>query len=724
MKRIFKQFTLSAGLFAVSLFSAFAQSDIQKGNELYRLYAYSRAIPFYEKAISKNDTMLETRMRLADCFLKINEIDKAEKYLSEVVQSNRSTPLHKYTYAQVLMTRGKYEEARKWLQEYVQLSPGDERGKEAITAIDKLSNFYSDSSFYSVKRLEINSANGDLCPVFYKDGIVFTSSRESADGKSKIQEWTDKPYFALYYARGQEANFGTPEAFAKNIQIKYNDGPACFSQTGSEMYLTRNNVEKGKAVKTADRTVRLKLVFAKLKDGNFIDEKNFKYNSNDYNCAHAFLSPDQQKLYFASDMPGGFGGMDIWMCKMEDSGEWGTPENMGSMVNTQGNELFPSISEDGTFYFTSNGRAGLGGLDIYSAKISNGKINKVQNMGYPVNTSDDDFALVYDNQKKVGYFSSNRLNKGGDDDLYMFKRAAVTVKGFVYDKATWEGIPMATVKISEDGVDQDVITTDAKGNFTASARPGKGYDFLASKENYKDNTVSIANIDPDKGGVEVRIPLEQVPHFDLKGSVFEEGSKQPIGNIKVTLTNQKTKEKKDTLTDADGKFHFLLESETDYTVSVKKENCGTNMVEKSTVGLKKSTTLYADMGLFCVGDIIKIDNIYYDLAKWNIRPDAAKELDKLLDILSKYPTMKIELRSHTDCRASYKYNDDLSQKRATSAVEYLTKKGIDKSRMVAKGYGEHVLVNKCECEGDRKVPCTEEEHQQNRRTEFKILAIE
>jgi outer membrane protein OmpA-like peptidoglycan-associated protein len=217
--------------------------------------------------------------------------------------------------------------------------------------------------------------------------------------------------------------------------------------------------------------------------------------------------------------------------------------------------------------------------------------------------------------------------------------------------------------------------------------------------------------------------LEKVPVFDLKGHVFFEEDKAPVGNQVVKLLNLKTNKQEETTTDADGNYHFDLDAETEYRVMTSRDMCADNSALKSTVGLKKSTTLVADFGFFCEGDVIRIENIYYDLAKWNIRSDAAKELNKLVDILNKYPKMTIELGSHTDCRASVKYNNDLSQKRAKSAVDYLATKGIDKARMTAKGYGESKLVNKCECEGNKKVPCSEEEHQQNRRTEFKVLTI-
>lgn len=711
------------GLFVLFAFFAttacFAQSDdLVLADQYYSKFSFGKAIPLYEKVLSHNRNDLKTKVKLADCYRRNNRYQEAEKWYAEIVADSNSNSQQQLLYAQVLLNLNKRDKATEQMKQYISRNPSDLTTLDQLNAMETNADFFKDNNLFEVKRLLINTPSPDMCATPYKDGIVFSSSREG--GKSKEQDWTSRPYLALWYSEGKEMRFSTPKVLELGEESKFNDGPVCFNADYTKMYITRNYEENGKAVKDKGRVVRLKILEATYKEGKFNDFKDFKYNGKEYSCAHPFLSADGSKLYFASDMPGTVGGMDLWMCNKIGE-EWDKPVNLGSEVNTKGNEVFPFVDIEGKLFFSSSGRVGVGGLDIYSATSKDGKFADIKNIGVPLNSTFDDFAYVYDKKNRCGYLSSNRDTKNENDDMYMFKLKCVKLDGLVFDKDTKEPIANAKVKINEGTNFMQEVTTDERGAFVACLNIGSDYDFTASKEAYKDNTVSLKDIndEPQK----IKIPLELTPMFALKGHVYLEEDKSSLVGQTVKLANLKTNEVKETLTDKDGNYYFPLEANTDYRVSSSRERCAENSFIKTTVGLKKSTTLIADIGFFCEGDVIKIDNIYYDLAKWNIRPDAAKELDKLVTIMKKYPKMTIELGSHTDCRASEKYNQDLSQKRAKSAVDYIAKNGVDVKRMTAKGYGESVLVNKCECEGTRSVPCTEAEHQANRRTEFKVLTV-
>ncbi|OQB62948.1 MAG: Outer membrane porin F precursor [Bacteroidetes bacterium ADurb.Bin141] len=713
--RIMKPILLIIALIASSV--AFAQQDdLVLANQLYSKYSFGKAIPLYEKVLSKKYNH-ETAARLADCYRRNNQYKEAEKWYERVTADSIATSQEHLLYSGVLTSLGKKDKAAAQMKKYLDKKPDDVEVKAQLDALNS-NNISSGKDLWIVKRLTINSLNGDMCATPYKDGIVFASSREG--GKSKHQDWTSKPYLSLWFSQGKEDKLSTPVQLELGDKSKFNDGPVAFSADGNEMYITRNYEENGKIVRDKDRIVRLKIEIAKFVDGKFSDFKDFKYNNKTYSCAHPCLSTDGNKLYFSSDMPGGKGGMDLWVSN-KVNGEWDKPVNLGSAINTSGNELFPYIDHEGNLYFASNGRVGLGGLDIYKSHVENGVFSDPENIGAPLNTTYDDFSYVYDKKNRCGYLTSNRDSKNENDDLYMFRKNCVPLDGLVYDKETNLPIANATVKISEAGNSFADVTTDDKGKFTACLSIGQNYSFMASKEGYQNGSGEIKDVSDEPQSI--KIPLSQVPVFALEGHVYLEEDKSALPNHPVKLINLRTNEEKETLTDGAGNYHFDLEPETNYKVMSFKENCADNFADRSTVGLKKSTVLKADFGFFCQGDVIRIDNIYYDLAKWNIRPDAAKELDKLVEIMKKYPKMEIELGSHTDCRASYKYNMDLSQKRAKSAVEYLVKKGIEASRMIYKGYGESQLINHCECEGTRVVPCTEAEHQQNRRTEFKVLKV-
>jgi outer membrane protein OmpA-like peptidoglycan-associated protein/tetratricopeptide (TPR) repeat protein len=692
------------------------QDDLVLADQLYAKYSFGKAIPLYEKVLGKH-YQHETAVKLADCYRRNNQYKEAEKWYEKITSDSSASIQDHLLYAKVLITLDKKDKAALHLKKYLDKKPDDKEVADQLEAL-KNNEFGKSKTSWMVKRLTINSVNGDMCAVPYMDGIVFASSRE--EGKTKNQDWTSKPYLSLWFSKGKENNFGTPVMLELADKSKFNDGPVSFSTDGNEMYITRNYEENGKIIRDQNRIVRLKILHAKKINGKFDEFKEFKYNNKTYSCAHPFISADGNKLYFSSDMPGTKGGMDIWVCN-KVNGEWDKPVNLGSEINTSGNEVFPYVDYEGTLFFSSNNHIGLGGLDIYSCKYENGKFQAPQNIGSPLNSTYDDFGYVYDKKNRCGYLTSNRDSKNENDDLYMFKKNCVPLDGLVYDKETNLPIANAKVQIKEGENQFAEVTTDENGKFKSCLSIGQDYNFIASKEAYKDGQASIKDVNDEPQAV--KIPLTLVPLFALEGHVYLEEDKSAVINHPVKLVNLRTNEEKETLTNAEGNYHFDLEPETNYKVMTFKDNCTDNFADRSTVGLKKSTTLKADFGFFCQGDIIRVDNIYYDLAKWNIRPDAAKELDKLVAIMKKYPKMEIELGSHTDCRASYKYNMDLSEKRAKSAVEYIVKNGVEASRMTYKGYGESKLVNHCECEGTRAVPCTEEEHQQNRRTEFKVLKV-
>lgn len=720
MKRIILKIALSFLAIATSINVSFAQSDdLILANKLYEKFSYSKAIPLYEKVIEKKSS-LQALERLADCYRRINDYYNAEKWYSKIVTDTTCSMQQHLLYAQVLMSLGKTEMARSHMQTYLSANPDDGRAYSAIESIDIMDSLKRDKKQWTIKKITaLNSANSDITVVPFKNGVVFSSARE--ENKAKTQALTGKPYLKLYFSEGNQTEFGTPSLFATEIASKFNDGPVSFNSTGDEMFITRNNTERGKLKMDDNRVVRLKLIIAKYVNGKWNDLNSFQYNSENHSCAHAYLSNDGKKLFFSSDMPGGAGGMDLWVCNRTETG-WDTPKNLGPAINTKGNELFPSIDSKGNLLFSSNGMGGMGGLDIfYSNVLENGDFESPENMGAPINSTYDDFGAVYDKKNLCGYFSSNRDSKNENDDIYTYSRTCVKLDGLVYDKLTGMPISMAEVKIMENGVQKEVVKTNAKGKFNYCLALGKNYELIANKESYKPAKVTLDNIGDED--MEVKIPMEKPPLYSIEGRVYLEEDKSSIVGIPVYCQNLITKEKREVVTDAQGMYRFDLEAKTDYRITCYKDKCAENNFVKTTKGLKKSTVIRADIGFFCEGDVIKIDNIYYDLAKWNIRPDAAKELNKLVEILKKYRTMSIELGSHTDCRASANYNMNLSDKRAKSAVEYINKKGVDSKRLSYKGYGESELVNKCECEGDRKVPCSEEEHQQNRRTEFKVTSI-
>jgi len=691
---------------------------LKKANKLYDRMAYSTAIDYYKRALGKTDDF-DAKQKLAECYAKMNDYVNAEYWYSQVVLSSTATPEQKLAYAQILQENGKYDEAKKWYEEFSKLRSPDSRGPKGLQAITQIQKFYADSVMYHIQLMNFNSNKSDISPVYYQDGLVFTSDRIAGTGIKRIYEWTGDPFYNMFFVKKTDKDFSKPQLWDGKVNTRVHDGVATFSRTGDEMYFTRDNYNKGKMHRSSDRIVKLNIYQESRTAEGWTAATPFEYNGNEFSTGHPSLSADGQYLFFTSDRPGGYGGTDIYVCK-KDGNRWGVPQNLGSDINTEGNEMFPYIAYDGTLYFASNGHVGLGGLDIYSTKMEAGKWRKPHNMGYPVNSNKDDFGICTNDANNEGYFTSNRR---GTDDIYSFEKTCLMLNALVYDQQTNDPIEAASVKVIDNATQKEIKSTDKAGTFTMCLQTSHEYEFMASKDGYQDNSVKLSTVNFTNDKAEVKIPLSKQAVFDLKGKIYNEGSKLPMAGVKVVLESLCDGKKEEVTTGADGKYSFKLQPDCKYKVTASKtsdkEKCLGVTIEKSTMGLKNSQTLYADMGLICQGDIIRIDNIYYDLDKSAIRPDAAAELDKTLDLFKKYPTLKIELRSHTDCRAPDDYNMKLSQRRAQAAVTYLISRGVDPKQLVAKGYGETMPVNKC-VDG---VPCSDAEHQQNRRTEFKILGF-
>ncbi|GAB3808404.1 hypothetical protein GCM10028819_47400 [Spirosoma humi] len=523
------------------------------------------------------------------------------------------------------------------------------------------------------------------------------------------------------------------DQFSRTLNTKYHEGPATFSKDGTRVIFTRNNFNNGHYRQSSDGINKLKLYTATQTNGIWSKAEELPFNSDEYSTGHPTLAksrtgePDQL-LYFASDRPGGFGGTDLYVSTWTN-GKWGEPVNLGKEVNSKGNELFPFADEKGNIYFSSDGRAGLGGLDMFYAQLSaDGQSGQVvRNLGEPLNSAQDDFGIVTDGDRNAGYFSSNRKHGGADDDVYRFTREGslypcreLTVS--VVDATSRE--PLANTEIAMDNPLNDKqknLKTDANGLVKICLNVDSDVSFIATREGYSANKVGFSTKDlsddqPSRLEIMMDKPnaSERSTATTLRGRVTTQTDKSPIAGVKVILINGCDGTTQEAITGPDGRYEFAVQPGCDYSLEAMKDNMGTvgGRVDKDRTGV-------TDITMFRKGDVIKIDNIYYDLNKSTIRPDAAVELDKVVTLLAKYPGMRIEMRSHTDSRATAAYNKTLSSNRARAAVAYLKSKGISPKRLVAKGYGETELLNECK-DG---VSCSEEEHQQNRRTEIKIINL-
>jgi len=714
MKKLFPVLMMLAILVSTT---AFGQNNgpAVKADKLHKALAYHEAIDEYHKVLVKDPENATALRGIAECYRMTNNTVKSEYYYSKVAKLSDARPVDKLHYAQALMYNAKYSEAKLYFAEYAASATDDERAQNSLAAIGKLDEFFGDSAKTRIHKIAINSDKADMSPVFYNDGVVFVSSRTTG-AKDKTHSWTGNPFLALYYAKGSDASLGSAEVFAREMESKFNDGPVCFNKSGTEMFLTRNN---SSVASRTDKVAKLKIVYSKHTNGSWTSPVDLSFVNQKYNTAHACLTADGNRLYFASDMPGGFGGMDLYYSEKTKEG-WGSPINLGKKINTKGNELFPFVNDDGALYYSSDGLTGLGGLDVYECTLTDSIWSDPRNMGYPLNTHKDDFGLVLVNDGSKGYLSSNRDGGSGDDDIYfveLFKK--IIVAGTITEKRTGKIIGGAEV-VLKDREEKDIARTNANsdGYYEFELEFNKDYTLLAQKDGYSKETKNTSTVNFTTTRIEVNFQLEKIS-IGVEGVVSDKETAVPIDGALVALLNKAGKEIATFTTGPDGYYFVDLEAEKTYTVKGAKEGYFAKSEAVSTKG-KKTGVIRKDLPLekLILNKPIRLDNIYYDLAKWNIRSDAAKELDKLVLVLKDNPTIVIELSSHTDSRASDAYNMDLSDKRAKSAAKYIVEKGgIDKSRITGKGYGESMLINHC----GNNVKCTEQEHQENRRTEFKVL---
>ncbi|MES2808613.1 MAG: OmpA family protein [Bacteroidota bacterium] len=620
MKRI-----ITVIIFTISLsLQALAQDQLTKmqlADNLFDRDEYFKSLSIYLELAKKNQPKLHAVERVAECYRLMNDYDNAEIWYKKAVDYPEAQIIDHFYYAEMLHRNKKFKEARDEYKIYADYENAEILPFKTAMVDSAQKWMKTPSPAYALQNEQkFNTKYSDWGLNYLdKSVLVFTSDRKVSEKQKEVNSRNGDGYYKLYKAEGDVI---APIVLAvKDNPIftgNYHVGPIAVTTGGDTAYITvTTTVPKSKllvdkkTIGTAQNlyTRRLQLVIATKIGGQWANFKNFSYNNvKEYSVGHAALANNGSVIYFASDMPEGEGGTDIWYCLKKADGTWDTPLNCGKVINTKENESFPTLSADGnSLYFSSNGLPGMGGLDIFRSAGKQAAWSKPVNLKYPLNSTSDDFYYLTKNDT-TGYISSNREGGKGSDDIYSF--------GYDRSKTTEPAVTIAQTNKPKDG----------------AAAPAP----------------VVSNTVPAGG---VKVPASSAIGNAGKGATVP--SPQPSSAIAT---------------------------------------------------LKK-------------GEGIILNNIYYDVNKSNIRADAAEELDRLAEILKEHPSIRLEVGSHTDSRAPSTYNLMLSRRRADSAVAYLVKRGIAADRLVAIGYGDTRLLNKCQ-KGEF---CSEDEHQINRRTEVHIL---
>ena len=458
-KSLIVALVLVLGITTVSAQSA----KLKRAKKYFDGLAYIEAIELYNAILEKDDNS-EAKIYLAESYRKINDTENAEYWYGQVVRLPESQPVHKLYYGMMLQRNGKCDLAKDWYEQYVEAVPDDVRGQYLVRACDFEEELMSKNvNIFEISHLSFNSNLDDFSPAFYQGGLVFASERDKGSAVKREHSWTGNPFLELFEiemkAAGDEGcrfEYGRPEKFPK-LNDKFHEAAVTFTPDQNEIFFTANNYEGN----SDDGTRKLKVYSATHEgEGKWSDLVSLPFNSDEYSVAHPSLTIDGNRLFFASDMPGGFGGMDIYYSDLE-SGRWGPPTNLGPEINTEGHEIFPYYGPNGRLYFSSDGQIGLGGLDIfYIIDKGEGEWSAPENMGFPINTIADDFGIIFNEEGTCGYFSSDRDGGTGRDDIYSFIKTAAPVEIFVYDEDTKLPLEGATVINDCSGA---TLTTDANG---------------------------------------------------------------------------------------------------------------------------------------------------------------------------------------------------------------------------------------------------------------------
>lgn len=633
-------FIIIFGLAGVSCTSLY-----KKGQKQFSSGEYQYAISSFSKILEKDPDNKEANLLVAESYRLSNRIEKSSPYYEKLVEED-ATFENYYRLAQSYKSQGKLDLALEGFKKAKGLTLDDAYSSELTREVAILEKTSKIDDYWPYVELVnytlLNTPGPDYSPIINEGYLYFTSSRQATG----IYPGTGMPYTKLFRTKadGIKVDVQNIQALPEfQNEAGLNQGAIAISPDGNTIIYARGNSTSNKDLP------EVHLFVSYFRGGAFTQPIWMPLNEEEswWNSTPAF-SPDGSVLYFASNRPGGHGGIDLYKATKLANGDFGNPVNLGPEINTPGNEMFPRLMSDGKFFFASDGHPGFGKLDLFVAESSeNGTL--IKNLGSKINSVSDDFGIFFTRYPEDGFITSNRDGGAGDDDIYYFE-----------DKTPKPKLVNIFLNVS-------------------------------TKEKQED-------------GSEVILPRTRVALYD-DANVMTGGD----------FTNQS------------GKIRLTLAPDADFSMIASKSGYFSKSITYSTKGrtpsqdelIQEITNIVLDtmivLDALILEKSIVLDNIYYDLNKAEIRVDAALELDKLISILKDNPTISIELSSHTDDRATDAYNDALSQRRAESAVAYMVSKGIAEERLVPKGYGKRQLkIQNAQ---------TEEEHQINRRTEFKVIDI-
>lgn len=723
---------------------------MKRADEAFKHHHYQDAITLYQQAIRKDLDNDRAITNMAIALWRTNQLLQAEYWFTRAALMNED-PEVKLMFSQVLIANEKYADAVNWLGKYLAVQTDDEKvhhAKQLQAWAKGLAAGAELSEDIRVVPAPINSDELDFAPFLHKGMLYFTTNRKGVMKRSgEYDPWTGGRFTDVFAAYRQDENtFEDPIPAPGIPATPAHEGPISFSADGREFFISTSDADERKRKYDASNNTTVTLRhYLRDNDGKWVQGRKLPFTSSDFNTTHPALSRDGQMLVFASDRPGGQGGMDLYYVMRLREGGWGNPVRLGDHINTRGNDVFPYLDEDDNLYFSSNWHPGFGGMDIFKCQRTDDGWGLPENLGRPINSARDDFGIVLDPDGNSGFFTSNRNPDTKDDILFFKKSIGIRIEGQLVDCATGEGILNARIELRGSDNFRDADFTDGEGYFSFLVSNEGDFELFAIHERYRaDGGCTGKELCSTKGMTSgqrtaVRLamtPLAPAEHQNnyLCGKITHASYGNPLRDAKVVLLDGEGNEKR-VNTGATGSFYIPALAGEKYSLKIEREGFFSHeealtlepgidqchaisaplTVDKTAIPEPLSADIRLEKGM-----VLELFHIYFDRALATIREDAIEDLQTFFALLERYPNMRGEIMAHTDTRADEQYNLELSQRRADAVKKYLTDRGIDPKRLDARGYGEAHPVNHC-VDG---VECSEEQHQRNRRVEFRIIQLD
>lgn len=686
---------------------------------------YTKAIQLYEKALKKEKDKAQIatiNKKLGECYDEINRFNSAFSFYNKYLEFNQN-PGEDFlvNYYSLALECGKIKGALAGFKALNKLNPENAEIVRMMKCCQFAQEQLTKSNLPPVTNQEqLNSQESEFGLSFYNGDLIF-SSQQIENNHVSIAGRTYEGYSDIYFAKfdSSKAVFDSPERMSGKLNGMYNEGTFTFNKTTQTAYISQ--CKKNPEI---CRIMASKLEKEKWQE---LNEVSISDSKKKYDYAHPSLTPDGKTMYFSSNMPGGFGGRDIWKVSISNTGALGTPTNLGSLINSDKDEMFPSVVGDSILLFASNGHIGMGGLDIFYSRIKDNIYAQPRNLGAPINSTGDDFSIILNHDLIGGYFCSQRGNEENSDDIYEFYHNIFIndIKGVIVDSILTTPLVDVTITCKRGDDVVGVFYSDSTGNFYIPSTIFGSCDKKHSLVFYKNEYISKSIEVPCEGNLDMLVTMyNNLGIHKIEGYVTDITTGKPIEGAEIKLKTLRNRQDV-VYSDKNGSYSLNKIPSNDYLLlRVSKEDYLSDSRnfkspdKTKKVCMKTATNYPTNFELYPVKEEIefKIENIYYEFDKASLLPESQESLDKLVNLLNENPDVKIKINSHTDERGSNSYNNDLSNRRGQSVVNYLTKAGIFANRLKSQGFGESKLVVK-----NAK---TEEQHALNRRTTFELWDVE